>query len=324
MDTIHQYFLLPVMRNGWFNPLNSIVYGLILVAGGYGVFRLLMRLKIPIDDKLYLSLLPFIAFAGVTRTLRDYVYSVSSMDAGFFSTFLDHMHIMQQNAYDYVLGATGNQFLAAADSCIIAWFPTPGSYFVTFLLALFSLLVAVAVQRYADIPYWKTLFILGLALFLFNGALIPINSYAPLLYIGSVSLAWMALFYGLARLNGTKLLKNADKRIKDVMGTVFTNKNSAILSSHLFDATATFFAIAAFSTMGGSGYTEQHFLSRMLMPFLGPQVMFLLKLVVVIPVLYFMNKYIEDKDFRNFLLLVVLILGLAPASRNLARLLVGV
>jgi uncharacterized membrane protein len=324
MDTIHQYFLLPIMRNGWFNPLNSIVYGLILVAGGYGVFKLLVWLKIPIDDKLYLSLLPFIAFAGVTRTLRDYVYSMSNMEAGFFSTFLGHMGIMQQNAYDYVLGATGNQFLAAADSYIIAWFPTPGSYFVTFFLALFSLFIAVGVQRYANIPYWKTLFTLGLAIFIFNGALIPINTYEPLLYIGSVSLAWAALFFGLVRLNGTDLLKKADKRIKDAMNTVFTNRNSTILSAHLFDATATFFAIAAFSTLSGSGYTEQHFLSRMLMPFLGPQVMFLLKLVVVIPVLYFMNKHIEDKDFRNFLLLVVLILGLAPASRNLARLLVGV
>lgn len=324
MDTIYQYFLLPIMRNGWFNPLNSIVYGLILVAAGYGVFRLLVRMKIPIDDRLYLALIPFIAFAGVTRTLRDYIYSISSMEAGFLSTFPEHMHIMQQNAHEYVLGVTGNQFLAAADSYIIAWFPTPGSYFVTFFLALISLLVAVTVQRYGDIPYWKTLFILGLAIFIFNGAMLPVNTLEPLLYIGTVSLAWTAAFFGLVRLNGTNLLKKADKRVREAMKTVFINRNSAILSAHLFDATATFFAIAAFSTLGGSGYTEQHFLSRTLMPFLGPQVMFLLKLVVVIPVLYFLNKHIEDKEFRDFLLLVVLILGLAPASRNLARLLVGV
>ena len=76
--------------------------------------------------------------------------------------------------------------------------------------------------------------------------------------------------------------------------------------------------------MAGQGYTEQHFLSRALMPFLGPQVMFLLKFVVIVPVLYFINKYVEDKEFRNFLLLVVMVLGLAPASRNLARLMVGV
>ncbi len=48
------------------------------------------------------------------------------------------------------------------------------------------------------------------------------------------------------------------------------------------------------------------------------------KFVVVVPVLYFINKHVEDKEFRNFMLLIVLILGLAPASRNLARLMVGV
>jgi uncharacterized membrane protein len=324
MDPLYQYFLLPVMRNGWFNPVNSVAYGLLLVAGGYGVFRLLVRMHIPIDDKLYLSLIPFVAFAGVTRTLRDYIYSMSSAQAGFLSSFPEHMHIMQQNAYAYVLDLTGNAFVASADSHVIAWFPTPGSYLITFLIALASLFISILVQKYLDIPYWKTLFALGLAVFLLNGALLPVSSYEPLLYIGSVSLAWAAVFFALVKLAKTNLLDKTDKGIREAMKAVFTNRNSAILSAHFFDATATFFAIAVFSTLAGSGYTEQHFLSRALMPYLGPQVMFLLKLVVVIPVLYFLNKYIKEKDFRDFLLLVVLILGLAPASRNLARLIVGV
>jgi len=69
---------------------------------------------------------------------------------------------------------------------------------------------------------------------------------------------------------------------------------------------------------------EQHFLSRWLMPFLGPQVMFLLKFIVVIPVLFYIDRYTEDKDMGNFLKLVVFVLGAAPATRNLIRLMVGV
>ncbi len=324
MDILHQYFLLPIMRNGWFNPVNSLVYGLILVAVAWLVFKMLARLKIRIDSRLFVSLTPFIAFAGVTRTLRDYVYSVSATDAAFLASFTEHMRIMQQNAYDYVLGVTWNQFLAAADSHIIAWFPTPGSYVITFLLALPSLFVSLLVQRYAKVPYWKTLFILGLVFLMINGAMLPVSSATPLVYIGLVSLGWTVLFFGLSWLSGSKYLDRVDERFRDVFRTVFTNKNSAILSAHLFDATATFFAIAMFTTASGHGYIEQHFLSRSLMPFLGPQVMFLLKFVVVVPVLYFINRYIEDREFRNFMLLVVLILGLAPASRNLARLVVGV
>ena len=60
------------------------------------------------------------------------------------------------------------------------------------------------------------------------------------------------------------------------------------------------------------------------MPFLGPQVMFLLKFVVVVPVLYYIDKYTEDRELSNFLKLVVLVLGLAPAARNLVRLIAGV
>ena len=324
MDPLYQYFLSPIMRNGWFNPVNSIVYGIVLVAGAWLVFNLLRRLKVRIDLRLYLALLPFIAFAGVTRTLRDYIYAASAPDPAFFSSFLGQMQIMQQNAYTYIVNVTGSHALASIDSAIIAWVPTPGSYFITFILALASLFISLAVQRYGKIPYWKTLFAIGVALFLINGSLLPVNSYTPLLYIGLVSLGWTALFFGLGYVSGSKIMKKLDKKIRNSLKEMFTKMNSTILAAHFFDATATFFAIAVFSTMAGQGYTEQHFLSRALMPFMGPQVMFLLKFVVVVPVLYFINKYVEDKEFRNFMLLIVLILGLAPASRNLARLMVGV
>ena len=330
MDLIYQYFLSPIMRNGWFNPVNSLLYGIILVAGAWFVFNLLRYLKVRIDLRLFVSLLPFIAFAGVTRTLRDYIYAASTTDPAFFASFPIHIQKLYQNAYTYVVSITGNQPLASAEAAIITWFPTPGSYIITFVLALASLFISLGIQKKMHIPYWKTLFVIGMAMFLFNAALLPLSSTVPLTYIGLVSLAWAALFFGLGYLPGTGFMKGRAKKIGKLkelnkfLGEIFTGMNSSIMSAHLFDATATFFAIALFSTVGGQGYTEQHFLSRTLMPFLGPQVMFLLKLVVVLPVLYFINRHVEDKEFRNFMLLIVLILGLAPASRNLARLMVGV
>jgi uncharacterized membrane protein len=190
MDVLYQYFLSPVMRNGWFNPLNSLVYGLVLIAGGWLVFKLLLKLHVKIDGKFFLSLIPFIAFAGVTRTLRDFIYSMSAGSATFLATFTEHMRILQQNAYNYVFSVTGNHALASADSYIIAWFPTPGSYIITFLLALVSLFISLSIQKYLKIPYWKTMFTIGFVIFLANAALLPVNSYTPLLYIGLVSLGW--------------------------------------------------------------------------------------------------------------------------------------
>ena len=50
----------------------------------------------------------------------------------------------------------------------------------------------------------------------------------------------------------------------------------------------------------------------------------LLKLVVLLPVLYIVDRYTEPGEFRNFLKIVILILGLAPGLRDLIRLVVGV
>jgi len=322
MDVLHQYFLVPIMRNGWFNPVNSIAYGLLLIIGILAVFRLLKRMGIKIDNRLIISLTPFIAFAGVTRTLRDYVYLSSTGEKAFFQSFTAHMQAMQQNAY----GLTSNHALASIDSYIIAWFPTPGSYLITFMLALFSLFVSVLAQKYLKIAYWKAMFSMGFIFLVINSALLKVNSFAPLLYIGAVSAAWSMLFFGLNFTSQSKFLKKRKNTriISGPMKKIFTRINCAVLSAHLFDATATFFAISMFSTLTGEGYTEQHFLSRGLMPFLGPQVMFLLKLAVVLPVLYLIDRYVEEKDFNSFLKIVIFILGMAPAARNITRLMVGV
>ncbi len=324
MDILHEYFLVPLMRNGWFNPVNSLVYGIGLMVGIWAVFNLLKKVNVDIDRGLFISVIPFIAFAGVTRTLRDYVYFSASSQAGFLDSFSGYIGAMQESAYEYILGVTGIPALAWIDSYIIAWFPTPGSYMITFMLALLALFIGLVVRKYRGIECWKTMFLMGSIFFLVNASLLKMNSLVPLLYVGSVTLMWTIIFFGLSAKRVQEKVKMLGKHVSDFVERIFTPTNSAILSAHFFDATATFFAIAMFSTMGGHGYTEQHFLSRGLMPFLGPQVMFLLKFIVVVPVLYYIDKYADDKKLSNFLKLAIFILGAAPATRNLVRLIVGV
>jgi uncharacterized membrane protein len=325
MDILHEYFLVPLMRNGWFNPVNSLAYGISLVIGIWLVFNVLKKAEVPVDRGLFTAVLPFIAFAGVTRTMRDYIYLSSSGQPGFLSSFSAYMDTMQYNAYEYVFSATGNSMLAGIDSYVIAWFPTPGSYFITFLLAIFSLFTGLVIRHYKGMECWKTMFVMGSIFFAVNASLVPVITYTPLIYIGSVTLAWAALFFTLARPEVTERIGKASRRLSEFVKGIFTPINSSILSAHFFDATATFFAIAVFTTAGGHGYTEQHFLSRWLMPFLGPQVMFLLKFMVIVPVLYYIDRYTaEDRELSRFLKLVVFILGAAPAARNLVRLMAGV
>ncbi len=88
--------------------------------------------------------------------------------------------------------------------------------------------------------------------------------------------------------------------------------------THMFDASATFTALTFY------GYGEQHVLPTFLINLFGPSAMFILKLLVILPTVYVINKYSEDENLRKFLLLAVFAIGLAPALRDTLRLLMGV
>ena len=86
----------------------------------------------------------------------------------------------------------------------------------------------------------------------------------------------------------------------------------------MFDASATFTALSIF------GYSEQHVVPVFLINIFGAPAMYLLKLLVVAPVVYIINKYSNDENLRRFLLLAVFVIGLAPALRDTLRLLMGI
>jgi len=92
------------------------------------------------------------------------------------------------------------------------------------------------------------------------------------------------------------------------------------LAAHMVDAAATYVAITFFS------YTEKHILSTFLIEnFGGAWVMFPLKILVLVPVLYIIHKYSkDDKKLRNTLLVAIIALGLAAGLRDAVRLLMGV
>ena len=52
-------------------------------------------------------------------------------------------------------------------------------------------------------------------------------------------------------------------------------------------------------------------------------VMFPLKIAVILPALYIIDTYVEDKTIRNMLKLAIFILGLAPGIRNFLSLAMG-
>ena len=279
MSWLNEYFLDPILRNGWFNPVNTLVYGIILVIAVYFVFRLLRKLDVKIDRYFAIAVTPFIFWGSSTRVLHD---------AAFAGT---------------LTGALGEFYS-------LPIFPTPGSYMITFLLALVVLLFSLVIQKYTKSPYWKIMFLIGFVLTAINILLTPFSdAFGPAVILGLTAL-WGILFFGIGSLS--KRMNN------EFLSKIFSNENSILMTAHMLDASATWTALSFF------GYIEQHVVPRMFMPVMGPAAMFFLKLVVVIPVLYLIDRYTEEGNFRNFLKIVILILGLAPGLRNVIRLAAGV
>jgi uncharacterized membrane protein len=278
-DFLTEYFINPILANGWFNPFNTLAYSALLILAVFLVYRMLGRMKVKIDDRFALAIIPFILWASTTRVLHDAAFS------GRLSPEL-------------------NSFYSSPI------FPTPGSYIITFALALVTLLVSLLVQRYSGIAYWKTMITTGTALTLVNVILLPVATLFPLWLIGGVTLLWAGFFFSWRPL----LSRFGTLPISNYYHVLLTRENLLILSAHFLDATATVVALTHF------GYVEQHVVPRFLFPYFGPYAMYLLKALVVLPALWAIDRYAEDRQFRKFLKIVVLILGLAPGLRNLVRL----
>ena len=281
MSFIDDYFLNPILANGWFNPVNTLVYSIILVIAVYYVYKLLKKMKIRIDTNFTISILPFIVWAASTRVLHDAAVA----------------NILPQAINDFYSSPL---------------FPTPGSYFITFTLALITLLISLGVQKYKDIPYYRTMTSLGVVYCIINFILLPLPNPYPLLLIGGITLLWAGLFF----------LPQFIPGIPGKVKKLFSRENDFILSAHFLDATATVVSLTLF------GYVEQHVVPRLLFPYMGPYAMFFLKAIVVIPVLWLLDRHRADDprsaEFIHFLKTVVLILGLAPGLRDTLRLMAGV
>jgi len=187
-------------------------------------------------------------------------------------------------------------------------FCSPPIYFFVFAVASLSLIAGVAIQRKFGIDYYLTMFSVGLSLVVLNSTMITVVNWLAFYSILILTGFWASIVVVLSRL----------------APEFFTKLNSFILVSHLFDASSTFTALSLFN------YCEQHVLpgiltgkycaasslpSFLILPF-APWMMFVLKLAAVIPALFIIDKYTEDKSFANFLKLVVLILGLALGTRD--------
>ena len=90
--------------------------------------------------------------------------------------------------------------------------------------------------------------------------------------------------------------------------------NVCILGAHLMDAASSHIGIDYLN------YSGKHVIERILLEHTGTALcIYPSELLVLIPALYLIDKYIEKESIKMVLLGVILVLGLAPAIRNTIR-----
>lgn len=95
--------------------------------------------------------------------------------------------------------------------------------------------------------------------------------------------------------------------------------NMMIIYSHMLDASSTYIGVDWF------GYYEKHVVPTYLINLTGTAaVMFPLKLAILLPVLWMIDRSLQEPSLKNLTKLTLITLGLAPAVRNTLRLALGV
>lgn len=280
------------------------------------VYKLLQKLKIEPDWKFLLAIIPFVIWAPVTRTIRDYIYrnlpSTITSTPQFQTDLGYNIGVVYSNTQAHISQNLPSG-ISNLYSGIISWFVTPGSYLITTIIALGIFLLCVSIQRKFKLEYWKPMFILGVIGLGVSMLALPVTSIEPLGFLLMLFLPAVVILLGI-----TFLLTKTKFKLKEVV----TFSSTGIVIAHLLDSAATSTALHLY------GFREQHpvirFLYENLGTIYGSVAFFLVKIFVVFGVLWAFDQYIEDKRLRNFLKIVVVILGLAPGVRDAITLLLGV
>lgn len=183
---------------------------------------------------------------------------------------------------------------------------TPLIFFLVFLVTAGSLTLT---RRLLGDQFHRSYAAIGFAWTLFNLMLLSRMGLENGWVIGAVFLLGSALAGGLL----------LSRRVLPALSFLSDRFNLMIIYAHMLDASSTYLGVDWF------GYYEKHVVPTFLIDLAGTAaVMYPLKLIVLLPALYVIDRAIEDRSLRNLTKLALITLGLAPAVRNTLRLALGV
>jgi len=157
-EFINENFLMPLCR--YYTLWGTITYGIILILAVLGTYKLLKYLKIKIDKKFFIGVLPFIIYGGWARALRD------------------HMLGIYQSSL----------------------FCSPPIYFFVFVITLASLLIGILIERKTKkFSYEKLMLVVGLILLIYNASLTTITNFFVFSFVFLLTSFWFLIFAAISK-----------------------------------------------------------------------------------------------------------------------------
>lgn len=188
----------------------------------------------------------------------------------------------------------GSVFRVLQDASIVASpiFVTPAIYFLIFLITIISLFGSLYLQKKFNIKYYKLMFVVGLAIDSVAVNLLQLKNFYGVALDIAFYVPWIIILYFIK----------------------WNAANKVVTLVQMFDATTTFTSLQFFN------YREQHVVPNIFISLFSPVSFIFVKAVAVVVILILIDKFTDDKDFANYLKLVIGILGAATSLRDFTRL----
>jgi uncharacterized membrane protein len=273
--------------------VSEITYGIILIIALWAIYQLLKKLKITVDWRFALALMPYILFGPISRVLED---------TNYFNEPVEY------------------------------WFISPLIYLQIAVYAIFFLLLGYYLEKRFKNNFFtvnKTIFLGGLIFLIPSFYLIAIWilgdrwSYTTGVRFDVFLIVLVLIFL----IIGLVFLVSYIFR-KKVNIAVYKNPlNLAMIAGHLLDGITSYISIKDPFSMG-LFYAEKHPASNELLNIWGP-LFPIVKFLLIIIVIYVFDVMFKD-ELKNYFTLVnllkigILILGFSPGLRDLLRVTMGV
>jgi uncharacterized membrane protein len=301
LEFIDEYYIQPIIMDSGYNIYNTLTWAVLLGLSLFGIIKLLQRLNLKVNAAFVMALAPHIVFWASMRVVED-------------------MNLVQP-PQSYIL-------------------ITPIIYFLAFVVTVPLLVICVWFGKRGTswIPdYQRPMF--------WTGIVMVIALYVWMLLSGPVERAWVplmvvtlgAVFTGAIYTIACIVRSRAEKKLAAVasgkgkkkgvmpewvaLGFLKDRLNLTLLFAHMFDASSTFTGVDIIAL-----YEEKHVFPGFFIEVTGTSaVMYPLKLVIFIPVLYILSRwYEEDEQLSNLIKFVILVLGFGPGIRNTLAMFFGV